>query len=242
MKRTALLTAAAGTVLAAAGITLRQRRSAVADRDTAPAEQLDRWGELPCPPLREGVGHLHDWLSSGDWTDPADVLTALQEQAPAYLLADLVRDLATDLRAADHPGLAAQMHEAEQLLRQAAAVLGEVDYDEDGSPCPDEQEEKHPADCPGGCGGDGVVMETLTWEDQGDGIHIPVHQEPVDCPLGRYRLTHGQDCECGGTGYTYEPGYRHRCLGLRRLQPLPLSDEDPWASAPPYANADDYPG
>ncbi|MFI9365981.1 hypothetical protein ACIG5E_33760 [Kitasatospora sp. NPDC053057] len=237
MKRIALLTAAAGTALAAAGITLHLRRQATTG--PVPDETADRWGELPCPPLREGVGHLHDWLASGDWTDPADVLQALQEQAPAHLLGDLVRDLATDLRAAGHPGLALQMDEAEQLLRRAADVLGEVDYVDDGSPCPDEP---HDANCVGGCGGTGEVMEVMTWDDQGDGIFVPVHQEPVDCPVGRQHHVHGEACECGGSGYTFEGGYRHRCLATLPPSPHPLPDDDPWASAAPYASADDYPG
>ncbi|MFI9332151.1 hypothetical protein ACIGZJ_31995 [Kitasatospora sp. NPDC052868] len=45
-----------------------------------------------------------------------------------------------------------------------------------------------------------------------------------------------------GTGFTFEGGYRHRCLGGRLPPPdLPPLD-DPWASAPPYGYADDYPG
>jgi hypothetical protein len=64
MKRTALLTAAAGTALAAAGIALRIRRSAATD--PVPAEDPDQWGDLPCPPPGKGVGQLHDWLASGD--------------------------------------------------------------------------------------------------------------------------------------------------------------------------------
>ncbi|MET8624694.1 hypothetical protein ABZW30_13210 [Kitasatospora sp. NPDC004669] len=236
MKRTALLTAAAGTALAAAGITLRLRRHATTV--PVPDEPAARWGDLPCPPLLEDVGHLHDWLASGDWADPTDVLEALRQQAPAQLLADLLRDLAADLSAAGHPGSAARAREAEQLLRRVGAILGEADYDEDGSPCPDEP---HEADCPGGCGGTGVLLETMTWDDQGDGIYVPVHQEPADCPGGGDRLPHGEDCECAGTSYTYEPGYRHRCLGTVPLRAFPSSDDDPWDSAPQYS-ADDYPG
>lgn len=106
-------------------------------------------------------------------------------------------------------------------------MLGERDYDQDGSPCPDEP---HDADCVGGCGGTGEVMEIMTWDDQGDGIYVPVHQEPVDCPVGRHHYVHGQDCECGGSGFTFEGGYRHLCLGTTPPQPLPPTDEDPWDS------------
>ncbi|MFB7672221.1 hypothetical protein ACFC26_12475 [Kitasatospora purpeofusca] len=240
MNRT-LLTAAAGTALTAAGITLLLRRSTAAPL-AVPAEETDPWGQPSCPPP-DGVALLHDWLSSGDWASPTHVLEALRERTPAQLLANLVRDLATDLRTGGHPGLAAQAGEAEHLLRQAADLLGEDDYDpnEDGSPCPDEP---HDPLCEGGCGGTGMVMETMTWDDQGDGIYVPVHQEPTDCPGGRqpHPQPHAAACGCSGTGFTFEGGYRHRCLGDRPPAPdLPPLD-DPWASAPPYANADDYPG
>ncbi|MET8630841.1 hypothetical protein ABZW30_45370 [Kitasatospora sp. NPDC004669] len=89
MKPTTLLTAAAGTVLAAAGITLRLRRHATTG--PVPDEPADRWGDLPGPSPCEGVGQLHDWLASGDWTDPTDVLEAVRQQALAQLLADLLR-------------------------------------------------------------------------------------------------------------------------------------------------------
>ena len=243
MNRTTLLTAAASTALTAAGITLLLRRPA-ATPAAVPAEGADPWSPPVGLPPRGDVALLHDWLASGDWASPVHVLEALRERTPAQLLADLVRDLATDLHADGHPGLAAQAREAEHLLRQAADVLGEdEDQDgpgEDGSPCPDEP---HDALCEGGCGGTGMVMVTMTWDDQGDGIYVPVHQEPDDCPGGRERQPepHGATCGCFGTGFTFEGGYRHRCLGGRLPTPdLPPLD-DPWASAP-YANADDYPG
>ncbi|MGW2548556.1 hypothetical protein ACWC5I_48830 [Kitasatospora sp. NPDC001574] len=87
-------------------------------------------------------------------------------------------------------------------------------------------------------------METMTWDDQGDGIYVPLHQEPADCPAGRqpHPEPHGASCGCSGTGFTFEGGYRHRCLGGRLPTPdLPPLD-DPWASAATYPHADDYPG
>ncbi|WP_042370554.1 hypothetical protein [Streptacidiphilus neutrinimicus] len=228
MKRTTVFAAAAGTVLAVAGLARWAQRGTPAPDVPCDVADLARpWGELPCPPLREGVGHLHDWLMSGDWTSPTDVLDALREQAPVRLVADLLRDLQTDLHVASFTGVAAQLHDAEQLLLQAAEQIGEADYDTG----PDE----HPVDCPGGCGGTGEVMEIMTWDDQGDGIFVPVHQEPADCRAGEPRPAHAGDCPCGGTGYTFDSGYRELCFGLSTLPAAepPVVDEDPWASAPP---------
>jgi hypothetical protein len=194
-----------------------------------PDAGADRFTGLPCPPLREGVGHLHEWLMSGDWSSPTDVLDALREQAPVRMVADLLRDLQVDLHAANYTGVAAQLHDAEQKLLQAADQIGEADY---------ETVADHPADCPGGCGGTGEVMEIMTWDDQGDGIYVPVHQEPADCRAGEPKPPHADDCQCHGTGYTFEGGYRELCFGpaLRELptaEPLP-GGEDPWASSPPF--------
>ncbi|WP_327071919.1 hypothetical protein [Kitasatospora sp. NBC_01302] len=231
--RTTLLTAACTvTVLATTGIALGLRRStstttptpAAVPEATEPTSQKELG---PYGPRVFGgeVEQLHDWLASGTWSDPTEVLEALREQAPAYFLADLVRDLTADLSAAGHREEADRLGEAERLLCQAAAVLGERDYDEDGSTCPDEP---HDADCVGGCGGTGMVLEIMTWDDQGDGIYVPVHQEPVDCPAGRTHYAHGQDCGCGGSGFTFEGGYRHLCLGTTPPQPYSPTDEDPW--------------
>ncbi|MFD0574055.1 hypothetical protein ACFQ0T_38660 [Kitasatospora gansuensis] len=50
-------------------------------------------------------------------------------------------------------------------------------------------------------------METMTWDDQGEGLYVPVHQEPADCPGGRQPERHSGDCGCSGTGFTFEGGY-----------------------------------
>ncbi|MFE4604451.1 hypothetical protein ACFRKE_26755, partial [Kitasatospora indigofera] len=232
MNRTTLLTVAASTALTAAGITLLRRRGAAGTVVVPAEEAADPWSRPSGPPPRGDVALLHDWLASGDWASPTHVLEALRERTPAQLLANLVRDLATDLRADGHPGLAAQAGEAEHLLRRAADLLGENDVDagpgEDGSPCPDEP---HDALCEGGCGGTGMVMETMTWDDQGDGIYVPVHQEPADCPGDRQpqQRAHGDACECSGTGFTFEGGYRHLCLGAR----LPAPDRCRWTTRGP---------
>ncbi len=78
---------------------------------------------------------------------------------------------------------------------------------------PDEEFDAHPFDCAGGCGGDGIVLTTVTWEYQGDGIYVPVYQEPVDCDGGDPEL-HSVNCStCKGHGYTYSRGERHLCFG-----------------------------
>lgn len=78
---------------------------------------------------------------------------------------------------------------------------------------PDEELDAHPFDCPGGCGGDGIVLTTVTWEYQGDGIYVPVYQEPVDCDGGDPEI-HSVNCPtCKGHGYTYSRGERHLCFG-----------------------------
>lgn len=247
MRPTLLTAACAVTVLATTGLALGLRRStstaAPAPDPASVSEAIEPTGHNERSPYGPRVfsgesEQLHDWLASGTWSDPTEVLDALREQTPAYLLADLVRDLNTDLDAVGHRELADQLAQAEQLLRQAAAVLGEIDYDQDGSPCPDEQ---HDPDCIGGCGGTGMVMEIMTWDDQGDGIYVPVHQEPADCPIGRHYYVHGQDCECGGSGFTFEGGYRHRCLGTTPPQPRPPVDEDPWDSGPKTTAEDTRP-
>ncbi|WP_424892402.1 hypothetical protein [Streptomyces sp. XH2] len=79
----------------------------------------------------------------------------------------------------------------------------------------DDEEAPHPADCAGGCAGDGEILTVLTWESQGDGIYIPVHQEPITCP-GTTHVRHEPDCTtCNGHGYTYPTGYRELCLDCR---------------------------
>lgn len=56
--------------------------------------------------------------------------------------------------------------------------------------------ESHPPNCPGHCGGTGMVMETTTWQDDG----APVWAEPADCRRGEEDDPHADDCLCHGTG------------------------------------------
>ncbi|MFZ3491661.1 hypothetical protein ACODT5_00210 [Streptomyces sp. 5.8] len=78
----------------------------------------------------------------------------------------------------------------------------------------DEDDQPHEPNCPGGCGGDGIVMATLTWDDQGDDIFVPVWAEPVDCTAG-VPQEHDRNCpDCHGHGYTYSSGERHLCCCL----------------------------
>ncbi|GAA1233872.1 hypothetical protein GCM10009665_25180 [Kitasatospora nipponensis] len=243
MRPTLLASACAVTAMAAAGLAVGLRRGSsttppaltLAPEAAEPTSQPDQGKHRPRLISGE-VEHLHDWLASGDWSDPTEVLEALREQAPCFFLTDLLRDLNTDLAAAGHRELADWLGEAELLLRQAAVVLGEADYDQDGSPCPDEP---HDADCVGGCGGTGEVMEIMTWDDQGDGIYVPVHQEPVDCLVGCYHQAHDATCACGGRGFTFEGGYRHRCLGTTPPRPRPPFDGAPWDRDPKPTTARD---
>jgi len=233
MKRTTVA-AAARTVLARAGLTrwVRPGPAGVPAAPAVPAEPGSLWGELPCPPLREGVGPLHDWLASGDWSDPTDVLEVLRQQAPVRLVADLLRDLQSDLLADQHDGhhrtVAAQLHVAELLLLKAAEEIGEVDYNPPADP------DTHPLDCPGGCQGAGWLLEIMTW-DEG----VPVHQEPVDCRRGEPGPDHERGCRCAGTGtYVDEDGYQQLCLGMDpdpgpgEAQLVP-DHQDPWAQSAP---------
>jgi hypothetical protein len=180
------------------------------------------WSSLPIAPLREGVGYLHDWLSSGP--DPLAVLRELRDQAPIRPIADLLADIAIDLADADTTPLtfAARLREAEQLLRQAAELVGENDY-ENGELDP------HLVDCPGGCGGTNEVMQVMTWDDQGEGILVPVHQEPVYCRRGEPAPEHPAHCQCRGTGTYRQGGYRELCL--HPVPDLAPQGEDPWESA-----------
>lgn len=126
-------------------------------------------------------------------------------------------------------GRAAALAPADRAAEQAAARAGHLVRESDGRPRtsdekarqylletyfdehPDECEESHEPDCPGGCGGTAVVMATLTWDDQGDGIFVPVWAEPVDCTAGAPQ-THDPDCsDCHGHGFTYSRGERHLC-------------------------------
>ncbi|MFI5986774.1 hypothetical protein ACIBEA_38675 [Streptomyces sp. NPDC051555] len=76
----------------------------------------------------------------------------------------------------------------------------------------DDEESPHPAGCAGGCDGTGEVLAVLTWESHGDGLYVPVHQEPIDC-FGTSSVGHAPDCAtCDGHGYTHTPGYRGLCL------------------------------
>ncbi|MFG3156965.1 hypothetical protein ACGF7W_33540 [Streptomyces sp. NPDC048219] len=124
---------------------------------------------------------------------------------------------------------AAALAPADRAAAQAAARAGHLVRESDGRPRtsdekarqylletyldehPDEIEQSHEPDCPGGCGGTAVVMATLTWDDQGDGIFVPVWAEPVDCTAGAPQA-HDPDCsDCHGHGFTYSRGERHLC-------------------------------
>lgn len=187
-----------------------------------PPQDSGGWSSLPIAPLREGVGYLHDWLSSGP--EPLAVLRELRDQAPIRPIADLLADIAIDLDTADTTPLtfAARLREAEQLLRQAAELVGENDYESELDP--------HSADCPGGCGGTGEVMLIMTWDDQGEGVLVPVHQEMVYCRGGEPAPEHPAHCQCRGTGTYKSGGYRELCLFP--ASPLPPGGEDPKDSAP----------
>ncbi|MFJ6438249.1 hypothetical protein [Streptomyces sp. NPDC091416] len=124
---------------------------------------------------------------------------------------------------------AAALAPADRAAAQAAAGAGHLVRELDGRPRtsdemsrqylletylaehPDEYQPAHAPDCPGGCGGTGIVMATLIWDDQGDGILVPVWAEPVDCAAGEPEV-HDPDCgDCHGHGYTYGRGERHLC-------------------------------
>jgi hypothetical protein len=99
-------------------------------------------------------------------------------------------------------------------------------------------EDRHPPNCPGGCGGTGETMAILIWQDDG----APLHQEPILCLRGEPDDPHPSDCICGGSGEFWERGERNLCLDYR---PQPVADDpqpapgpnDPWATAPPAADS-----
>ncbi|MFI6658079.1 hypothetical protein ACIBL8_21450 [Streptomyces sp. NPDC050523] len=70
-------------------------------------------------------------------------------------------------------------------------------------------DEPHPPNCPGHCGGTGIVLETTTWQDDG----APVWAEPADCRRGEEDDPHFNDCLCRGTGRRWNAEYREyqRC-------------------------------
>ncbi|WP_069874553.1 hypothetical protein [Streptomyces malaysiensis] len=84
----------------------------------------------------------------------------------------------------------------------------------------EESSAPHPPNCPGGCDGSGEVLTILTWQDDG----TPLHQEPIRCNRGEPEDPHGPDCECRGTGFTYDytNGERNLCLAY---SPQPNRDD-----------------
>ncbi|MFE3505486.1 hypothetical protein ACFXPX_04665 [Kitasatospora sp. NPDC059146] len=107
---------------------------------------------------------------------------------------------------------------------------------------PPPPDEPHQPDCPGGCDGTGVHLVTMTWDDQGDGIFVPVHQEHVDCSAGQDQEPHPEDCaECDGTGFSYEHGYRHLCQRNQAPGRPPFWDDIADDEGPSYPAADDHP-
>lgn len=93
----------------------------------------------------------------------------------------------------------------------------------------------HPPNCPGHCRGTGIVLQTVTWQDDG----AAVWAEPGDCLRGEDEDPHFSDCLCRGTGrrwntesreydlcdgYTPDPDYA-------RVEPRP---GDTWSTGGPY--------
>ncbi|MFD5615846.1 hypothetical protein [Kitasatospora sp. NPDC127060] len=88
-------------------------------------------------------------------------------------------------------------------------------------------EGSHAWDCPGGCGGLGIVM-TYDYEDG-----VAVHQEPDQCDRGIPAEPHPDGCICGGTGQVREDtGAPFACLGYIEADPGAGAEDDPWAPGP----------
>ncbi|MBL1086822.1 hypothetical protein JK359_33495 [Streptomyces actinomycinicus] len=91
----------------------------------------------------------------------------------------------------------------------------------------------HPPNCPGHCGGTGIVMETTTWQNDG----APVWAEPADCRRGEEDDPHFDDCLCRGTGRRWNAEYREyeRCDRYTPdpdcAQPEPRAGEA-WSAGP----------
>ncbi|MGA5442537.1 hypothetical protein ACPCKW_23875 [Streptomyces griseoincarnatus] len=166
---------------------------------------------------------IHQMCDSYVWSKirnpslpPAD---AAAEARRHLICHGLLLDYAAALAPADTAAAAAAV-EAGHALRtldrrptcsdpHATAYLLDAYRDLD----PDNGTDVHPGDCPGGCHGGGIVMTTVTWESHGDGIYVPVYQEPFDCTGGEPEA-HSETCPtCMGHGYTYSRGERQLCLG-----------------------------
>ncbi|MFJ9167360.1 hypothetical protein ACIRN5_23660, partial [Lysinibacillus fusiformis] len=75
----------------------------------------------------------------------------------------------------------------------------------------------HAWDCPGGCGGDGIVM-TYDYEDG-----VIVHQEPDECDRGFRADPDPDESVRDGAGQGVHDGQHHVGLGVSGA-------DDPWAS------------
>jgi len=88
----------------------------------------DHLAPRPRRPISAGAEvteSLHDWLASGNWDSPDEVLEVLRDQAPISALADLLRDLASDLETFHQDDMVTVLRQAEQLLEQASTAVGE---------------------------------------------------------------------------------------------------------------------
>ncbi|MCX5216178.1 hypothetical protein OG689_44390 [Kitasatospora sp. NBC_00240] len=208
-------------------------------------------GEPGYEGTHDGTGHaallslsvpylVRETLDSYHWSQtigpawPGNDAATRRAETRRYLLH---RGLLLDLAAARAPedgatavaaaaaGNALRLHDGRTEVSAAAAL----DYLENEYfyLSEDETDAQHPADCLGGCGGSAIVMTIMTWDDQGDGIFVPVHQEPAECLAG-VPHQHPEGCaDCGGHGFTYSRGERHRCFGLD-IPSLDYDDEAPF--------------
>lgn len=192
-------------------------------------------GRLLTEAAAETAWHLEATLHPNDWRNPG---YTRERQRNALLLRGALLDIVALQSTGD-------LHSAAQAA-QAGGDLQELDggwrtdADRARAYLRDQYQawrtnEHHPYDCPGDCGGTGIVMEVLTWDVQGDQMYHPVHEEPLDCRRGQSEPAHGPDCgDCRGTGFYFERGYRQRCLSYRPVpQDASAVAQDPWVNAGP---------
>ncbi|MFF7764270.1 hypothetical protein [Streptomyces griseorubiginosus] len=117
--------------------------------------------------------------------------------ADLFALADPANPLAADDAAAASNAVRRKSRQM-QLPAQAARTWLREEYEAWRS------HEPHPPNCPGHCGGSGIVMETNTWQDDG----APVWAEPADCRRGEVDDPHFNDCLCHGTGQRWNAELR----------------------------------
>lgn len=192
-------------------------------------------GRLLTEAAAESAWHMEATLHPTSWRDPG---YTRERQRNALLLRGVLLDIVALQSTGD-------LHSAAQAA-QAGGELQRLDgYWRTGAELSRaylrEQyrawrtNEHHPWDCPGNCGGTGIVMQTLIWENQGEGIYYPVHEEPMDCGRGQADQEHGPDCACHGSGFTFEGGDRNRCLAYFPVAQAVQDTSDPWGSwEPPF--------